>query len=118
MKVYGLGLKGEQIARCYLLRKGCKILAANYQCRFGELDLIAEDQGVLVFCEVKTRSKGMIAPPQESVTPVKQRKMIKTAQFWLAEHPWDREMRFDVLAVSPDGLGRWQVEHLKNVIVL
>lgn len=118
MKVYGLGLKGEQIAKRYLLRKGCKILATNYQCRFGELDLIAEEQGVLVFCEVKTRSQGMIAPPQESVTPAKQRKMIKTAQFWLAEHPSESEMRFDVLAISPDGLGSWQVEHLKNVIVL
>ena len=118
MKVYGLGLKGEQIARCYLLRKGCKILAANYQCRFGELDLIAEDQGVLVFCEVKTRSKGMIAPPQESVTPVKQRKMIKTAQYWLLSHEEDCPMRFDVVAVTVDAKGRCTVEHLENVIEL
>lgn len=118
MKVYGLGLKGEQIAKKYLLKKGYKILAANYQCRFGELDLIAKDKNCLVFCEVKTRSKGMIAPPQESVTPAKQRKMIKTAQFWLMENQTDAEMRFDVLAVSPDFWGHWTVEHLENVIVL
>ncbi len=116
MKVYGLGLKGEQIAKKYLLKKGFKILETNYQCRFGELDLIAKDKSSLVFCEVKTRSKGMIAPPQESVTPAKQRKMIKTAQFWLMEHPVDLDLRFDVLAVSPDSLGRWTVEHLENVI--
>lgn len=118
MKVYGLGLKGERIAKRCLLKKGYKILATNYQCRFGELDIIAKKGDQLVFCEVKTRSKGMIAPPQESVTPAKQRKMVKTAQFWLAEHPWPKEMRFDVLAISPDYLGRWQVEHLENVIVL
>ena len=118
MKVYGLGLKGEQIAQKYLLKKGYKILATNYQCRFGELDLIARDKDCLVFCEVKTRSKGMVAPPQESVTPAKQRKMIKTAQFWLMEHPQDVAMRFDVLAIVPDSLGCWTVEHLENVIVL
>ncbi|MBQ8600182.1 MAG: YraN family protein [Clostridia bacterium] len=118
MKVYGLGLKGEQIARKYLLKKGYKIIATNFQCRFGELDLIAQDQNCLVFCEVKTRSAGMVAAPQESVTPAKQRKMIKTAEHWLMENPVDAPLRFDVLAVFPDSFGKWTVEHLENVIVL
>ncbi len=117
MKVYGLGLKGEQIAQKYLRKKGYKILATNYQCAFGELDLIAKEKDCLVFCEVKTRSAGMVATPQESVTPKKQQKMIKTAHFWLMEHPQEGPMRFDVLAVSPDALGRWTVEHLENVIL-
>ncbi len=118
MKVYGLGLKGEQIAKKYLRKKGYSILETNYQCRFGELDLIARDKNCYVFCEVKTRSKGMIAAPQESVTPAKQRKMIKTAEHWLMEHPVDAPLRFDVLAIAPDSFGRWTVEHLENVMVL
>ena len=94
MKVYGLGLKGEQIARKYLLKKGYKIIATNFQCRFGELDLIAQDQNCLVFCEVKTRSAGMVAAPQESVTPAKQRKMIKTAEHWLGFGGGDRRTEY------------------------
>lgn len=119
MKVYGLGLKGEQIAKRYLRKKGYTVIETNYQCRFGELDIIARDKGCVVFCEVKTRSMGMIAPPQESVTPAKQRKMIKTAEHWLMENPQDAPLRFDVIAVlSDDLLGRWTVEHLENVVVL
>ncbi len=119
MKVFGLGLKGEQAAKRHLRKKGYKILAANYQCRFGELDLIARDKNCLVFCEVKTRSPGMIASPQESVTPAKQQKMIKTAQFYIAaEKCGDMEMRFDVLAVTADEKGRLSVEQLENVITL
>ena len=67
MKVFGLGLKGEQAAKRYLIKKGYRILKTNFQCRFGELDLIARDGDCLVFCEVKTRSAGMIALPQEHV---------------------------------------------------
>lgn len=118
MKVFGLGLKGERAAARYLRKKGYRILAANYQCRFGELDLIARNKNCLVFCEVKTRSPGMIAPPQASVTSAKQQKMIKTAQFYVAEHHCgDVEMRFDVLAITADEKGRLSVEHLENVIV-
>ncbi len=118
MKVYGLGLKGERAALRYLKKKGWKILERNFQCRFGELDLIAEDQNCLVFCEVKTRSGGMIALPQESVTFAKRQKMIKTAQFWLQSHPSDQPMRFDVIALTAGAAGRFTVEHLENAFDL
>lgn len=118
MKVHGLGLKGEEAARKYLRKKGYKILEANYQCRFGELDLIAQDKDCLVFCEVKTRSAGMIALPQESVTYTKQQKMIKTAEFWLQNKSLDLPMRFDVIAVTADQTGRLTVEHLENAFIL
>lgn len=117
MKVYGLGLKGEIAARRFLRKKGWRVLETNFQCRFGELDLIAEDHGCLVFCEVKTRSEGMVAAPQESVTYSKQQKMLKTAQYWLSQRDAaDQPMRFDVLAVTKGADGRLSVEHLENVI--
>ncbi len=118
MKVYGLGLKGEIAAAKYLRKKGLKILDKNFQCRFGELDLIARGKDCLVFCEVKTRSEGMIALPQESVTYAKQQKMIKTALFWLQSHQLDLPMRFDVIAVTADAEGRLAVEHLENAFSL
>ncbi len=117
MKVHGLGLKGELAASRYLRKKGWKILEKNFQCRFGELDLIAQDKDCLVFCEVKTRSEGMIALPQESVTPAKQQKMIKTALFWLQSKDLDLPMRFDVIAVTA-AQGRLTVEHLENAFTL
>ncbi len=118
MRVYGLGLKGEQAAVRYLRKKGWKILERNFQCRFGELDIIAKDKNCLVFCEVKTRSEGMIAAPQESVTYTKQQKMIKTAQYWVQANFVDCPMRFDVVAVTVSPKGRCAVEHLENVILL
>ncbi|MBQ3084534.1 MAG: YraN family protein [Clostridia bacterium] len=118
MKVYGLGLKGEQAAVRFLRKKRWRILERNFQCRFGELDIIAKDKDCLVFCEVKARSEGMIAAPQESVIYAKQQKMIKTAQYWLLSHEEDCPMRFDVVAVTVDAKGRCTVEHLENVIEL
>ena len=117
MKVYGLGLKGEIAAAKYLKKKGYKILEKNFQCRFGELDLIAQDKEGLVFCEVKTRSEGMIALPQESVTYAKQQKMIKTALFWLQSRDLDLPMRFDVIAVTAEK-GALSITHLENVLTL
>lgn len=117
MKVYGLGLKGEIVAAKYLRKKGYKILEKNFQCRFGELDLIARDKDCLVFCEVKTRSEGMIALPQESVTYAKQQKMIKTALFWVQSKELDLPMRFDVIAVTAEQ-GKMTVTHLENVLTL
>ena len=118
MKVHGLGLKGEIAAAKYLRKKGWKILERNFQCRFGELDLIAQEKDCLVFCEVKTRSAGMIALPQESVTYAKQQKMIKTALYWLQSMELDLPMRFDVIAVTADDQGKLAVEHLENAFSL
>ena len=119
MKVYGLGLKGEEAAKRYLRKKGYKILECNYQCRFGELDIIAKDKSGLVFCEVKTRSEGMIAPPQASVHYAKQQKMIKTALFWLqSKKAEEQPMRFDVIAVCQGADGKLSIEHLENAFTL
>lgn len=118
MKVYGLGLKGEEAAKRYLRKKGFKILDANYQCRFGEIDIIAQKKDTVVFCEVKTRSKGMLAAPQESVDYFKQQKMIKTARLWLqAKAVGDCPMRFDVLAITVS-LGKAEIEHIENAILI
>lgn len=118
MKVYGLGLKGEEAAKRYLRKKGFKILDTNYQCRFGEIDIIAQKKETIVFCEVKTRSEGMLATPQESVDYFKQQKIIKTAQIWLqAKGIDDCPMRFDVLAIKMSAT-KVEIEHIENAIMI
>ena len=117
MKVYGLGLRGERAARRFLRLRGYRILERNYQCRFGELDLIAKKNGWIVFCEVKARSAGMLDAPQAFVTPVKQQKMLKTARYYLMKKNLsDVPARFDVLAVTFNEKGACTVEHLENVM--
>ena len=116
MKVYGLGLKGEKAAKRYLRKKGYKLLDANYQCRFGEIDIIAKKENTIVFCEVKTRSEGMLAAPQESVDYYKQQRLIKTAQIWLqAKKIDDCPLQFDVLAITYIG-DKAEIEHIENAI--
>ena len=118
MKVYGLGLKGEEAAKRYLRKKGFKILDTNYQCRFGEIDIIAQKKETIVFCEVKTRSEGMLATPQESVDYFKQQTIIKTAQIWLqAKGIDDCPMRFDVLAIKMSAT-KAEIEHIENAIMI
>ena len=109
-----LGREGEEIAENYLKKKGYRLVERNYRCPLGELDLIALDRRVIVFVEVKTRGDESYGPPLESVHPRKQRKMIKTALFFLSVHKLhNREARFDVVGISFAGQEP-VVEHIEN----
>lgn len=95
-----LGRRGEDLAARYLTDRGLVLLARNWRCREGEIDLVATDAERLVVCEVKTRSGTRFGEPAESVTPRKAMRIRRVTQAWLAAHrlPWC-EVRFDVLAV-------------------
>ena len=109
-----LGREGERLAERYLAKKGYRMVERNYRCPVGELDLIALDRRVIVFVEVKTRQDRSFGAPLESVDPRKQRKMIKTALFFLSEHKLhQREARFDVVGISFAGREP-VVEHIQN----
>jgi putative endonuclease len=96
-----LGRRGERVAEKYIKRRGYKIIERNYRCSFGELDLIAEDRGVLVFVEVKARAADEFGVPQAAGTQAKQHKMAQLAQNYLAHKGLgDVDCRFDVVAVS------------------
>jgi putative endonuclease len=95
-----LGDHGERIAATYLTDAGLRVLDRNWRCREGELDIVARDDGALVFCEVKTRGGTGYGHPAESVTPTKQRRIRLLAQRWLAAHDEHApEIRFDVVGV-------------------
>ena len=111
-----LGRMGEEYAARYLREQGCEIVARNYHSRFGEIDLVARRGGWLLFVEVKARKGGSMVSPWEAVTPSKQRKLLLTAERFLAEYPnlSSLQPRFDVAAVYMQAGRIVKMEYLEN----
>lgn len=100
-----LGRWGEALAAEELRRKGYRIVAAGWQCRFGEIDLIAENGKYISFTEVKLRRDVRIAQAREFVDRRKQERIRTTAQLYLAENSTQLQPRFDVMEIyAPEGM--------------
>lgn len=96
-----VGQQGETLACQYLSRQGYRVIVRNYRTRLGEIDIIAEERGTLVFVEVKTRRGHQCGHPFEAVTPAKCRQISKVALEYLAETGREGcSARFDVVAIS------------------
>lgn len=96
-----LGHAGERFAAGWLEARGYLVVARNWRCPYGELDLVAERDGELIFVEVKTRRGVALDAPEEAVTPAKRRRLVLAAQSYLAEQGAEqRPWRIDVVAVS------------------
>lgn len=101
MSTVRAGKFGERIAIEILRKKGYKILDTNFRSRFGEIDIVAEDRGVLVFVEVKTRWSKKFGNPEEAVTFWKLRAIAKTGDYYKATHPKTPDLfRIDVVALE------------------
>lgn len=112
-----LGAQGERLALELLQEKGYRILHCNWRCRTGEIDIVAEDGSTLVFVEVRTRrNTGRFGTPEESVNIRKQLQIRETANMYLyLQKAYDRELRFDVVAVHMDTSGTLlRLEHLQE----
>ena len=110
-----LGKLGEEQAVARLKKEGYRVIARNYRNTFGEIDIIAQDGKTLCFVEVRTRTKDWHGHPFESISSVKQKKIIRAAQGYLTERDIDDiDARFDVVAVIPDEAGGFTVELIKN----
>lgn len=86
-KKLALGEEGEDWAVNYLKDKGFKVLERRYKCRSGEVDVIAERKGEIHFVEVKTRQNENFGAPWEAVTPYKQARLMKAAQWYVLRTP-------------------------------
>lgn len=97
-----LGKDYEDLAAAYLEQQHLIILERNYRNRQGEIDLIANDHGYLVFIEVKYRKTNRMGLPQEAVGSHKQQKIRQTARYYLYQHRYgdDIPCRFDVVAIT------------------
>ncbi|MFN3966325.1 MAG: YraN family protein [Endomicrobiia bacterium] len=94
-----IGKKGENKAIDFLKKKGYQILETNYRTRFGEIDIIAEENNDIVFIEVKTRTNYSFGAPQLAVDLRKQKKIIKTALNYIkTKNILNKNFRFDVVA--------------------
>ena len=94
------GVKSENLALAYLQAQGLSLICQNYYCRFGEIDLIMQDQDTLVFVEVRYRKNNDFGGALASITKQKQNKIIKTAKHYLAQLENEPYCRFDAIAIS------------------
>ena len=111
------GAWGEDYAAAYLRQHGYRILARNYSCRFGEIDIIASNRQYLVFCEVKLRKSADFAAAREFVDARKQQRLRTTALLYLSQHETPLQPRFDVIEIyAPDGTQtrRPQITHMED----
>ena len=110
-----LGADGEATVATWYTDRGYHVVARNWRCRDGELDLVVTRAGTVVFCEVKTRVSTAFGPPVEAVTARKRQRLRKLALRWLDAHPgrW-RALRFDVGSVVRGERGRLLVEVLED----
>ena len=100
-----VGAWGESVAAEYLKKKHFKIVAMNYRCRFGEIDLIVSNKSYLVFVEVKLRKSNQFANACEFVDYHKQNRLRTTADYFLSEYQTNLQPRFDVIEIyAPDGV--------------
>lgn len=99
------GATGEQMAADFLKKQGYRILQRNYVAPHGEIDIVAEQGGYIVFVEVKRRKSTKFGLPQEAVTPQKQKIIALCAKMWLTQHKKvGAPVRFDVVGILEDNV--------------
>ena len=113
-----LGERGEQMASRHLLNRGYAILDKNYRCRYGEVDIVAQQGAELVFTEVRTRRGMEFGTAQESITSAKAKHLIAASQHYLERHfLTDTDWRIDLVSIkwAPDGAAPG-IEHLEYAV--
>lgn len=104
------------MAEKYLIQKDYYILAKNYHSRFGEIDIIASDNGSIVFIEVKTRTQNQFGTPLDAITKRKLWKMVKTSQFYLSQkNMHDKPYRYDAIEIILNQSNKPIINHLMNI---
>ena len=113
----GLGRRGEQLAAAHLEAKGFGIVARNWRCETGELDLVALDGECLVMVEVRTRRGRSMGSPEESITAAKQERLALLGLAYVQESEWVGDWRIDVVAIEMDRRGRvLRMAHYENAV--
>ncbi len=106
-----IGNTGEKIAEAYLKNRGARILAKNFAVRGGEIDLIAELEGTVVFVEVKLRGNERFGSVYESITPAKQKHICRAAHVYLQRNGLtERFARYDAILIDPEG----NIDHIER----
>jgi putative endonuclease len=110
-----IGKWGENVAAEYLMERGYNLVARNFRTPYGEIDIIAEKDGLTIFVEVKTRTSSSLGPPEISVTPRKQEHMLAAGEFYAQKNEIDH-WRVDVMSVEGKPNTTPQITHFENAI--
>lgn len=98
-----IGKAGESFCAQFYIKNGYEVTAQNFHSIYGEIDVIAQNDDVIVFCEVKTRKENAFSQAREAVDKNKMRKIMLTALKYLSLYPSEKNVRFDVFEVITDG---------------
>ena len=106
------------MAARFLKNKGYRVLETNYRCRWGEIDIVAVEEGQIVFVEVRTRKGNAFGTPEESITHAKRRRLVVTAQTYLRDRGQEGlNWRMDLIAIRLGSGGRLEsVKHICHAI--
>jgi len=118
MNIGVTGKSGEDRVAAFLRKRGFSVIKRNYQCRFGEIDIIAETDEYIIFVEVKTRKQNSLVSAAEAVDARKQQKIMLTAQDYISKTFCQLQPRFDVAEVTvtenSDGSKKYSLNYIEN----
>lgn len=110
-----LGRVGEQLAAQYLIQRGYTLLASNWRCKGGEIDLVVQHGSSIVFVEVRTRRAASVDAALESITPRKRERLLTAIHTYLTETGLESaDWRVDIVAVAIRSNSPPLVEHLED----
>lgn len=108
-----IGKSGEEMAKQYLIQEQYKIIQTNFRCYFGEIDIIAQKDNVLIFVEVKARTNQKYGLPAQSVTKQKKKHIRKTIEYYLLSKKIQNvSIQIDVIEIY---LEKRVINHIKNI---
>ena len=118
MNIGKVGENGEKRVAEFLRKNGFSVVKRNYQCRYGEIDIIAESKQYILFVEVKTRKRDALISGMDAVDAHKQSRLVLAAQNYISKTNCEKQPRFDVAEVTvfekPDGSLGYSLKYLEN----
>ncbi|WP_297983943.1 YraN family protein [uncultured Chryseobacterium sp.] len=108
------GKVAEELATDFLVKSGYKILLKNYRYLKAEIDIIAEFENQIIIVEVKARTTDAFIEPHEAVNKRKIKLIVSAADFFIQENKIDKNVRFDIISVLPNELGKLEIKHFIN----
>ena len=110
------GKFGEKLAKGFLTEKGYKIIKENFRTKFGEIDLIAEKDNQIIFIEVKYRTNPQFGKAEDTINPIKLKKIYNTAQIFLNCYKTNiKNFRIDIIAIN--NFDKLEINHYQNIIL-
>ncbi len=118
MNIGTIGKSGEDRVAAFLRKRGFLVIKRNYQCRFGEIDIIAEADEYIIFVEVKTRKKNSMVSAIDAVDARKQQRIMLTAEDYISKTCCELQPRFDVAEVTvaedESGVKKYSLNYIEN----